>query len=239
MSRHIKAGARQRFQSACGDAPSDASFGGCNSDLGALRPLQHADLMTQSQVLEFEGSARAKDRTQSGEECRERNEHRRRDYGSSINRARSDASRFSRSTVGELRVEQAGYRGQVGTPKTKGSRRTVPLPEPAIAALRPLQGVPDSLVFQSEDKTPYRDNNPRFRELKPAGVKIGAPWLNWHTLRRTHATLLQAAGGSLKDASAQLGHRRNTPSRCRETKKINGRHEETRTPDLYRVKVAL
>ena len=33
-----------------------------------------------------------------------------------------------------------------------------------------------------------------------------APWLSWHTLRRTHATLLQLAGGSLKDVQAQLGH---------------------------------
>ena len=32
------------------------------------RPLKHADLMAQSQVLEFEGSARATDSTQSGEE---------------------------------------------------------------------------------------------------------------------------------------------------------------------------
>jgi integrase len=54
--------------------------------------------------------------------------------------------------------------------------------------------------------TPYRDNNLRHRELKPAGVKLGMPWLSWHTFRRTHATLFQAAGGSLKDASAQLGH---------------------------------
>jgi integrase len=44
------------------------------------------------------------------------------------------------------------------------------------------------------------------RELKPAGRKIGTPWLGWHALRRTHATLLQVAGGSLKDAQAQLGH---------------------------------
>jgi integrase len=42
--------------------------------------------------------------------------------------------------------------------------------------------------------------------LKPAGRKINAPWLSWHTFRRTHATLLQLAGGSLKDAQAQLGH---------------------------------
>ena len=42
------------------------------------RPLKHADWMAQSQVLEFEGSARAEDSTHSGEECREKNEHRRR-----------------------------------------------------------------------------------------------------------------------------------------------------------------
>lgn len=42
--------------------------------------------------------------------------------------------------------------------------------------------------------------------LKPVGAKVGAPWLNWHTLRRTHCTLFQEAGGSLRDAQAQLGH---------------------------------
>ncbi|HEY8054904.1 MAG TPA: hypothetical protein VIE13_03220 [Terriglobales bacterium] len=34
------------------------------------------------------------------------------------------------------------------------------------------------------------------------------PWLNWPTLRRTHATLFQLAGGSLREAQAQLGHAR-------------------------------
>jgi hypothetical protein len=28
----------QRFQSVCGDAPSDAFFSGCDSERGALRP---------------------------------------------------------------------------------------------------------------------------------------------------------------------------------------------------------
>src|SRR6516162_11656158 len=62
------------------------------------RPLKHADWMAQSQVLEFEGSARAEDSTHSGEECREKNEHRRKVYESSINGSRSDISRFSRAT---------------------------------------------------------------------------------------------------------------------------------------------
>jgi len=36
--------------------------------------------------------------------------------------------------------------------------------------------------------------------------QIGAPWIGWHTLRRTHATLLSQSGASPKDAQAQLGH---------------------------------
>ena len=41
---------------------------------------------------------------------------------------------------GELHVEQAVYRGQVGSPKTKGSRRVVPLPEPVSKALEAFKG---------------------------------------------------------------------------------------------------
>jgi integrase len=61
-------------------------------------------------------------------------------------------------------------------------------------------------VFRTRHGKPLSDSNLLHRHLKPAGAKIGAPWLNWHTLRRTHATLLQVAGASLKDAQAQLGH---------------------------------
>lgn len=112
---------------------------------------------------------------------------------------------------GQLRVEQAVYRGLQGSPKTKGSRRTLPLPRTLTGVLARLQAASgrqggDELVFQTRNGTPFSDTNLLLRELKPAGQKIGAPWLNWHTLRRTHATLLQAAGGSLKDAQAQLGH---------------------------------
>jgi hypothetical protein len=43
------------------------------------RPRKHADLVAQRQVLKLESSARTQDRGQSGKECRERNEHRRRE----------------------------------------------------------------------------------------------------------------------------------------------------------------
>ena len=55
--------------------------------------------MAQSQVLEFEGSARAEDSTRNGEECRGKNERRRRVYESGINGSRSDISRFARATL--------------------------------------------------------------------------------------------------------------------------------------------
>jgi integrase len=61
-------------------------------------------------------------------------------------------------------------------------------------------------VFSTSKGTPLSDTNLLHRELKTCGPKDRYPWLGWHTLRRTHATLLQAAGGSLKDAQAQLGH---------------------------------
>jgi hypothetical protein len=41
--------------------------------------LKDADLVAQSQVLQLQGRARTKDRGQSGKECRERNEHRKRE----------------------------------------------------------------------------------------------------------------------------------------------------------------
>jgi integrase len=62
------------------------------------------------------------------------------------------------------------------------------------------------LVFSTRTGKPYSDTNLLARSLRPAGVKIGAPWLSWHTLRRTHATLLSQSGASPKDAQAQLGH---------------------------------
>ena len=66
----------------------------------------------------------------------------------------------------------------------------------------------DDLVFQTRNGTPFNDTNLLHRHLKPAGWEIGMPSLSWHTLLRTHATLLQTAGPSLRDTQAQLGHSR-------------------------------
>lgn len=108
-----------------------------------------------------------------------------------------------------MRIQQAAYRGSLGSPKTKGSKRTLPLPEALAVALgRHRKGSTEHgrLVFPTSAGTPYSDTNLLARHLKPAGKQIGAPWIGWHTLRRTHATLLSQSGTSPKDAQAQLGH---------------------------------
>jgi integrase len=111
----------------------------------------------------------------------------------------------------QLRIEQNCYRGLMGSPKTKGSRRIVPLSDNVMTALQRLERASgerseEELVFHTRTGKPFSDTNFLHRDLKPAGEKVGAPWLNWHTLRRTHCTLFQVAGGSLRDAQAQLGH---------------------------------
>jgi integrase len=102
-----------------------------------------------------------------------------------------------------------GPRGLIGTPKTKGSRRTLPIPESLKDELKRLgkKSVSgEQLIFHTRNGTPFSDTNLLHKHLKPAGRKLGTPWLNWHTLRRTHATLLQHAGATLREAQAQLGH---------------------------------
>jgi integrase len=113
--------------------------------------------------------------------------------------------------TGQIRIEQANYRGLFGPPKTKGSKRSLPIPKALVAPLSHVCGhlarsEDETLVFRTRYGKPLSDSNLLHRDLKPAGARIGAPWLNWHTLRRTHATLLQVAGASLKDAQVQLGH---------------------------------
>ena len=86
------------------------------------------------------------------------------------------------STSGQLRVEQALYRGTLGTPKTKRSRRTVPLPQSLVVSLTRLKAQrrtansDDDLVFLTRNGTPYSDTNLLHQHLKPAGPEA------WSTL---------------------------------------------------------
>jgi integrase len=112
---------------------------------------------------------------------------------------------------GGVRVEETCYKGHLGTPKTKASRRELPLPasiiqELTIHRLKSIDTSPGALVFSTRKGTPLSADNMRKRELRPACVRAGIKPIDWHTLRHTHATLLHGQGTSLKIAQAQLGH---------------------------------
>ena len=68
---------------------------------------------------------------------------------------------------------------------------------------------PNDLVFQAlRTGTTMRDNNILTRHIKPAGRKLGLEFLNWRSLRTSHATWLKMAGADVKDAQAQMRHSR-------------------------------
>jgi integrase len=70
---------------------------------------------------------------------------------------------------------------------------------------------PDDLVFQSiKDGKPIRDNNILCRFIKPAARKLGLDFVNWRSLRTSHATWLKMAGADVKDAQAQMPHSRSS-----------------------------
>lgn len=95
-----------------------------------------------------------------------------------------------------------------GPPKTAASNRTVPLPQSVVDALaahleRHGEG-PDRLIFHHNGRPVRRT---RFWDWWKAATKDTAwPDAKFHDLRHHHASLLIAAGCSVKVVQAQLGH---------------------------------
>lgn len=127
-----------------------------------------------------------------------------------------------------ITIDERYCRGDWAAPKSKASNATVPaLPEviQRIHRLKTLtvrigggrggyqtykavkSDAPDALVFQGVRKgTPIHDGNILRRHLRPAGKKMGIPWLNWRCLRTSFATLLKEKGVHVRDASALMRH---------------------------------
>lgn len=115
--------------------------------------------------------------------------------------------------AGTLSVKETCYRGRFGTPKTRASRRQVPLSPAVVRALlnyhqQSTETSSDALVFATRKGTPLNPGNLRKRNLRPACERAGLRPIDWHTLRHTHSTLLHLQGTPLKVAQAQLGHSR-------------------------------
>jgi integrase len=111
----------------------------------------------------------------------------------------------------KLCIKQRLYRGDIDTPKTNSSTRTVAIPTKTANRLKEWMGLvgehPDAWVFASENpqKPMWRDNV-WYRHMQPKLKTIGLQWGNFQVLRRTHASLGHDAGIDPKVAADQRGH---------------------------------
>jgi integrase len=112
-----------------------------------------------------------------------------------------------------------GKGGTLGDPKTKRSRRTIPLTPQAVEALRrhldrQLGDIgmlgdlyeDQGLVFTTECGTLINPSKLRQRSFAPLLIKAGLPHVRFHDLRHTCATLLLSKGVHPKFVQELLGH---------------------------------
>ena len=112
-------------------------------------------------------------------------------------------------TGSALQVEETVYDGHFDTPKSQESARLIPLAAVAravLARLQPRSGQPDDLVFRTEAGGPLNRHNLLRRHLRPACRELGIEGISWHSLRHSHATLLDTTGAPLGTVQALLGH---------------------------------
>jgi integrase len=94
-------------------------------------------------------------------------------------------------------------------PKT-GKRRTIPLPQHAVAALNnhidSYDIGRDDLVFTTPSGSPLGRANFRSKVFAPACARAGIEGLRFHDLRHSHASWLLADGIPITAVSQRLGH---------------------------------
>lgn len=124
-----------------------------------------------------------------------------------------------RLTVGQALSRRRGAAPVLAEPKTKRSRRTLPLPSAAVEALRAhaeRQRFEErkagagwqnaaGLVFVAEDGRPL-DASVALVALRRRLVAASLPKMRFHDLRHAYATLTMQAGAGLREVMEGLGH---------------------------------
>ena len=92
---------------------------------------------------------------------------------------------------GTLLVAETCYKGHFGSPKTRASRREVPLAPAVVRELkayysRSTERSPGALVFATNQGAPLAADNLRKKALRTACKRAGLQRIDWHTLRHTH-----------------------------------------------------
>jgi integrase len=113
-------------------------------------------------------------------------------------------------TTPRIRVREQMYEGERQPLKSPHSRRDIPLSPGMAERLRALRR--DTYrgdmapVFTTATGTELSRANVASRVLKPAVRSLGLPWVSFHTLRHTCASLLFASGKNVKQVQEWLGH---------------------------------
>ena len=106
-------------------------------------------------------------------------------------------------------VDATVYDGDFDTPKSKRSNRVIPLGNEAAAVLQMLRRPEvemEALVFATQQGQPRSRHNLLRPQLRPVCNRLGLHGITWHSLRRSHSTMLDAVGASLGTVQALLGH---------------------------------
>ncbi|MGH9738621.1 MAG: tyrosine-type recombinase/integrase [Candidatus Acidiferrales bacterium] len=102
-----------------------------------------------------------------------------------------------------LYVRRRIYDGKIGSTKTEGSERSLPVPALLLDRMKTLGG--GEWIFRARNGSPVNPGNALKRYVRPAAQGLGIPLGGWHDLRHTLSTRL-LKNFPLKVVSELLGH---------------------------------
>jgi len=109
-------------------------------------------------------------------------------------------------------IRQRVYRGHIDSPKSIHSIRKAALSKGLLLDIQAWKSISrdsssDAWIFPSETgKTPVARDNLLRRHVQPKLHAAGLDWVDFHVMRRTHATLMNEIHDDPKLVADQLGH---------------------------------
>ena len=112
---------------------------------------------------------------------------------------------------GDIKVSETYSDGEFGSPKTRSSRRVIPMSSTLCKVVESYRVTcthkePEDLVFCTSKGTPLSPKNLYNRALAPTCDSLSLPRVSWHSFRHANATLMGEVGESIKTAQSILGH---------------------------------